>query len=137
MSSHPAVLILISSFNRVIIDRILSFEFVLCWYSNVFSLKILQMKEKSSIRERNTWWNEFHWFNDEIFLATAVTSTAPPFDFALTGNRPLTLTEKVYPDEWNKKSSQTNHLSKETVINQQKSGSFSRLINGCHQVQTG
>lgn len=58
--------------------------------------------------------------------ATVVTSGAPAFDFAVTGNksyRPLTFTEKVFGDDWTKKpTTNNNNHSKESPTHQQKQG---------------
>jgi arsenate reductase-like glutaredoxin family protein len=65
-----------------------------------------------------------------IFLATivtTVTSGGPPFDFTVTGShsyRPLTFTEKVFTDEWAKKISTNNNLSKEPIITNQQQGLY-------------
>ncbi len=65
-----------------------------------------------------------------VFLATVVatvTSGGPPFDFTVTGNnsyRPLTLTEKVLTDEWAKKITTNNNISKEPIITNQQQGLY-------------
>ncbi|CAF4820808.1 unnamed protein product [Rotaria sp. Silwood1] len=51
-------------------------------------------------------------------VITTVTSGGPPFDFTITGNtnyRPLTLTERVFGDDWAKKLSTANSHRKEST----------------------
>ncbi|CAF4271311.1 unnamed protein product [Rotaria socialis] len=57
-------------------------------------------------------------------VLTTVTTGGPPLDFTVTGNnnyRPLTLTERVFTDDWAKKLSTTNIHRKEplTAVHQQ------------------
>ncbi|CAF2687738.1 unnamed protein product [Rotaria sp. Silwood2] len=51
-------------------------------------------------------------------VITTVTTGGPPFDFTITGNnnyRPLTLTERVFGDDWAKKLSTANSHRKEST----------------------
>ncbi|CAF4447516.1 unnamed protein product, partial [Rotaria magnacalcarata] len=51
-------------------------------------------------------------------VLTTVTTGGPSLDFTVTGNnnyRPLTLTERVFTDDWAKKLSTTNIHRKEPL----------------------
>lgn len=70
-----------------------------------------------------------------LYLATIVSSTAAPSsDLKITGSntyRPSILTEKLFTDEWAKKISPTHNQPKESLVNNQQTGSlfFSLPLN--------